>query len=369
MAYSALPAASQPTLQLSVFSPRALLNLISTICVLFSMGLTYAGETRTGLFNSNEPISVTLRGPFSTIDKERDKSKEYSGFLEYENNQGELVSLDVKLSARGNWRLRTNQCRHAQLWVNLKKKQVVDTLFAGQDKLKMVVQCSVGSNSEQWLLKEELAYKVFNEFSDLGLRTQLMQVDFVDPEKPRKSRTEYAFFIEHHKSLAENRAMDTESESSIRMRSLDPQQTTRVALFANLIGHTDFSFFEGPPDDKCCHNMKILFDEAGTRFPVPYDFDNTGWVSADYTAGPSPNIPIKSTKERIYRGLCLHKQEVDPLIAELQHIETRIRQLVANQPGLSYRNKKRLSDYTEDWFATLQDSTAKQADLVETCRY
>ncbi|MCG8414090.1 MAG: hypothetical protein MI746_07710 [Pseudomonadales bacterium] len=338
-----------------------------------SSAFLYSGEIHPSgnpdLFYSSEPIPITLRGPFSEIDRERDKSKEYAGALEYTNFEGDRVSLDVKLSARGNWRLRTNQCRHAQLWINLKKNQVADTLFAGQDKLKMVVQCSIGSNSEQWLLKEELAYKIFNEFSDLGLRTQLLQVNFEDPDNPRKQRSQYAFLIEHHKSVATINGMETESEPSIKMRSLDAHQTTLVALFANLIGHTDFSFFEGAPDDKCCHNMKILFNEEGVRFPIPYDFDNTGWVSADYAAGPSPNIPIKTTKERIYRGLCIHKEHVAPLITGIEQKEAAIRRLVSHQPGLSYRNKKRLSRYTEEWFASLQDPTTVRADLVSSCRY
>ncbi len=324
---------------------------------------------QTDLFNSSAPVSLTLTGPFSLINREKDKSKEYEGTLEYVNTAGETVQLDAKFSARGNWRLDARECRQAQLWVNLKKRQVPGTLFEDQNKLKLVVQCSLGSNYAQWLLKEQLAYEVLGEFTDLKLRSKLVEVSFVNPNLPRKTRPQFAFFIEHHKSVAKAEGMENEKLPTVDLESLDPMQSARVALFANLLGHTDFSFLEGPADESCCHNIKVIYNQEGIRFPLPYDFDNTGWVSADYTAGPSPNIHIGSTSERIYRGLCAHNDLVEPLMAEILGKQSSIESLIARQTELSDRNQKRLLRYTEDWFSTLSQPGAIEENLLEACRY
>ena len=44
------------------------------------------------LFNSDEPLVITLTGPFKTLDKQRDKSAEYeAGSLSYEGPDGPVT--------------------------------------------------------------------------------------------------------------------------------------------------------------------------------------------------------------------------------------------------------------------------------------
>jgi hypothetical protein len=73
-------------------------------------------------------------------------------------------------------------------------------------------------------------------------------------------------------------------------------------MFQFMIGNTDFSFFAS--EDECCHNAKVFapIGNSSGLFPVPYDFDMTGLVSAPY-AEPNPNFPIRSIQHRLYRGI------------------------------------------------------------------
>ena len=114
------------------------------------------------LFASEEPLTISLQGPFKTLDKKRDKAAEYdAGVLSYEGPDGP-VSIATRFSPRGNFRLEKTNCSHAQLWLNLKKKQTRDTLFSNQNKLKLVVQCRDSNRYQDYLRKEYQAYRMLN---------------------------------------------------------------------------------------------------------------------------------------------------------------------------------------------------------------
>src|SRR3989304_6987009 len=48
------------------------------------------------LFNSDEPLNITLTAPFRQIDRKRDKQAKYEGTLSYAEGMGAPVVLDVK---------------------------------------------------------------------------------------------------------------------------------------------------------------------------------------------------------------------------------------------------------------------------------
>ena len=124
------------------------------------------------LFNSDEPLAITLTGPFKTLDKQRDKSAEYeAGSLSYEGPDGP-VTIETQYTPRGNFRLEKKNCSHAQLWLNLKKKQTKETVFANQNKLKLVVQCRDSNRYQSYLRKEYQAYRMLNLITEASYRVR-----------------------------------------------------------------------------------------------------------------------------------------------------------------------------------------------------
>lgn len=351
---------------------RALLVILSTMLLLSGQPLNAKAASTTSdvdpLFRGQNSLKLTLSGPFSEINEEKDKSKEYRGTVEYIDENAPRTLFDVKFSARGNSRLQAKECRSAQLWVDFKKSQTAGTIFEGQNKLKLVVQCGSKSRGSQWLLKENLAYKVFEEFSDLHLKTRLLEVSYTDTDKREGVKTQLAFFIEHHKSVARRHAMQVETRNAVSIAELDQGQSNAVALFAYLIGNTDFSSIQGPAGEKCCHNVKLLVDDKGQYFPLPYDFDNTGWVSAGYALGPSPNIGIASTAERSYRGFCSHNQSLYEDILDSASYEANILAHVDNTEGLSNGNKRKLRQYAGEFFEMIGHPMTTR-ELIKDCRY
>ena len=66
-------------------------------------------------------------------------------------------------------------------------------------------------------------------------------------------------------------------------------------MFQYAIGNTDWSAIKG-------HNV-LLVESDGLVTPVPFDFDFSGLVNAQY-ASVSPELSISNVRQRVFRGVC-----------------------------------------------------------------
>ncbi len=134
------------------------------------------------LFKSDEVIRIELRTDFSAIQKDRLKTPEYhDGELIYYSSTGDTISSDVKVMARGNFRRDPSICNFPPLLVNFKKKEVENTLFENQNKLKLVTPCE----TEQDVIKEYTVYKLYNEVTDLSMKVRLAKILYFDTSDNR----------------------------------------------------------------------------------------------------------------------------------------------------------------------------------------
>lgn len=337
------------------------------VCLLLmSLWLTPASASE-ALFASDEVLAITVSAPFEQIDIERDKSKEYEGTLSYHDPELGPTTLDAKFSVRGNFRLRKDICSYSQLWVNLKKGQVKGTLFAGQNKIKLVVQCRDADYYREYIVREQQAYSIFREFSDLSLATRLLSVSYVDPEAG-SNREHLGLFIQHHKNLAEEHGMENYEEERAAKERLEPEQADRVAMFMYLVSNTDYSFVAPSlGDDKCCHNIKLLEDSEGTLHPVPYDFDSTGFVNARY-AEPAAGIRQRNVRQRIYRGYCAPEPLTMATSELFRQKRDAVYSIIDDPARLSERSLKMASRYIDDFYEVLESSGKFNREITKKCR-
>lgn len=342
----------------------SLLLLVSALASDLAWGASPPDE----LFKNTEILELTLTGPFSIIDKERDKEKRYDGTISYQAPDLSTVSLDVNYEVRGNWRLQKSNCGHAQLWLDLKRGQTPGTLFENQNRLKLVVQCGERESNAQWLVKEQLGYDIFSEFSELNFDTRLVRATYKDSEKTDESRTHFAFIIEHQNRVAERFGFEKFELNRAPLQSLDPKQTNLVSLFMLLIGNTDFALTAGAPDDECCHNAKLLTDSGGVNFPFPYDFDSSGYVDASYASPPNQTLKLSSNKQRLYRGYCSHNADLDEAIDAAIGTQNSVENLINNSKFASERTKSRAIKFFEGYYEMLGDDRKVQRSIVRKCR-
>lgn len=332
------------------------------------ISISLAAEESDLLFQSAEPLDITITAPFRRIDKERDKETEYEGLLSYLDAQGETVNLDVMLEVRGNYRLIKRNCRYSQLWVDLKRGQLEGTLFANQNRLKLVVQCGRQNRYADYLIREQQAYSIFSEISDYDFGTRLLNVTYVDSEDEDDARTHMAFFLEHQNRLADRFEMDKVELNGIRRAELNGRQGVLVSLFMFLIGNTDYSIIRGPVDDECCHNSKLLVNGEGEYFAIPYDFDASGYVDANYAPEPMPEFNLRSNRSRLYRGFCVPDEIFSAAINTYLDAKSGLTAIVGDTTYISSRSVNRSLKFVEDFYEIINNPRKLRRQIVERCR-
>jgi len=348
-------------------SPVGITQIILSL-LLLSAALQAQATVPAPLFQSDEPLDITISAPFGEINRKRDKEVEYPGTLSYTDASGEQVVLDIKLEVRGNFRLQSSICRYSQLWVNIRTGQARGTVFEGQDKIKLVAQCRDGDRYREYIAKEHQAYKLFEQLSEYSFATRLLNTTYEDSEKPGEARTNLGFFIEHQKQLTERFDMKTVDLNGVPIRELEPAQSSLVALFMYLIGNTDFSLVLAPAGEECCHNAKLMVDENGTYFPVPYDFDSSGYVDTSYAVPPDPAMGIKTNRQRRFRGYCAQQDSVAGAVQQFQAAREALAAVTADTTLVKAATAKRSTDYLNAFYDTISTPKDFQRHILGACR-
>jgi hypothetical protein len=245
------------------------------------------------LFESDQILTVRIIAPFDAIVEERPIEEYVPGQFFYADGDSEMVELEVGIRARGRYRRRPEVCPFPPLRLNFKKSQVRDTLFADQDKIKLVTHCTTESYFyEQAVIAEFLAYRILNRLSDFSYRVRLLQIEYV-PSGDGETFDGYGVLIEHDDNLAERIGVSQLALENTPVASLDPDYLNLTSVFQYLIGNTDFSPISGAAGEECCHNHTLFGNDGGAYYSIPYDFDMSGIVDAPYAA-PNPKMRLES---------------------------------------------------------------------------
>lgn len=317
------------------------------------------------LFDSDEPLSITLDVPIKTLVRKASRKPTVTGTLRYAETDGSEVVLDVEVTTRGKSRL--EECSFPPLSVNLKRQQVVSTVFAGQNKLKLVTQCKDKSRYQLYLNQEYAIYKIYNVLSDRSFRVRMLEVTYRDSAGKRGDEIEPAFFIESDDAAAERLGMTTIETDGVKLSQLEPSELSTYVLFQFMIGNTDWSVRKGPDDEDCCHNGKVIAPPKSQNgwVVLPYDFDQAGLIDTDYAA-PNDVLPIRNVRQRLYRGYCFLNPRLESTIAKFNNRRAAIEALINNGPDGPSRNRSAFN-FLQEFYAIVNDPEARQKKIVDAC--
>lgn len=335
------------------------------------LGLSPCGQAseRKPLFQDHTVLKAVLTAPISQTYAQRTSEVRlyHPGQWTYINEKGESQRLDVSIRIRGNFR--RQYCQLPPLRLNFRKSQVKGTLFAGQDKLKLVSPCQHGLESQQKLLLEYLAYRTYEIITDYSFGTRLIRLSYVDSDDKLQSWTDLAFVIEDEDDIAARLQLDMVAVKENRFEELDMPATALAELFQLLISNHDYSVIKGPEGEYCCHNS-VMFtrpESADKRIPIPYDFDMSGIVNANYAAPPH-HLPIRHVRTRYYRGLCQPPEVLNEAVAHVLSKKEEILALYANASELSRMSRNRTFSYVKGFFAILEDDVKLKKQVIDRCR-
>jgi hypothetical protein len=307
------------------------------------------------LFAAEEPLAVTLAADFKAINKDRnpESKRRYPATL----GLGD-ATIDVEINARGHLRRMSRTCDYVPLRLTIAKKAAAGTPFAKQDALKLVVQCAGGRDYEQFVLREYLAYRIFNVITPNSFRARLARVSYVDRASGKPAGTRLGIFLEDESDVAkrmEGRVVELPrlTFDDLHMDSLMP-----MMIFEYMIGNTDYSIW-------ALHNVRIVQRPDKSLHPVPYDFDVSGLVNPPY-AVPARGLMLKTVQDRLYRGPCRRQEQIDPHVANFVAKKDIIRALPATLPGIDRAARDEARGYIDSFYASIK-STKDVRGLFVQC--
>jgi hypothetical protein len=325
------------------------------------------GQAGVPLFASHVPLQVTIEAPLTTLMRDRPVEEYLDGKLSFTGDDGAQQTLDLKIRTRGKYRRKKEHCDFAPIRLNFRKKQVVDTVFAGQDKLKLVTHCrNYRSYYEQLVLREFLAYRFLNVMTDRSFRVRLLLINYIDTEGS-KPMTKLGFVIEDDEDVAARNGMYFIKTADLSVDDLDRVQQNLVNVFQYFIGNTEFSQFRAEPDEYCCHNIDLMSATKGVPFtPLAYDFDFSGLVNAPYAA-PNPRFKHEDVRRRLYRGHCKNNELLPGTLQQFLDKKGEIFGVVNELELLSSRSRRDVTGYLDDFYDYIAKPKSVDDRFIDKC--
>lgn len=249
------------------------------------------GKTGPGFFSAikvDSILDLTLTFNFGELREHRDDEKRIDAGLDV----GNQFSFPVRIASRGVTRKKI--CDFPPLHIYLTDSICQKWDWGSYKRYKLVTHCMVGDGTEDLLLREYLAYQLYNLITPVSLRVQLCRVLY---QTESDTSRHLAFLIEDDDEMASRVNGKILKDDDGDISQIDKLQYQNLVMFQYMIGNTDWNLTKR-------HNMRFVqADSSQHALPVPYDFDYSGLVNAPY-ASVHPSLPVKSVRDRFwqYRG-------------------------------------------------------------------
>ena len=310
-------------------------------------------------FIGDNPINVSIITDLGNILSGKLKDENQKATFSCKLPDSSVLNKEIRLKLRG----------HARR--NICYMPPISLLFhnpssPGQysiNNLKLVSSCRDNSYYDQFLLKEYLIYKMYNLLTAKSFHVRLLNLTCIDSKGSKKSFTRHAFLLEDIDALAERNACKELNKKEFGTESTDRAQMTMVAIFQYMIGNTDWSVPKN-------HNVKLIVDkEDSTAKPyvVPYDFDYSGLVNADY-AMPAPALNLENVTQRQYRGFPRTMEELDAVLKIYKQQKENIYALIKNFEPLDKQNKKEMMYYLDNFYEIINNPRKVQYTFIDDAR-
>lgn len=356
-------------------SGRVLLAAVCTVLVAVSAGVASAQDaaakteakvdtTPRKLFRSQEPVTMTITVDLKKLVRMRERqSAPIPATLIYDAGAQGKDTMLVAVGTRGNFRLSGRNCNFPPIRLFFSKAEVKGSIFEHQKELKLVTRCqSDDKEYEQYILQEEPIYRIYNMLTPYSMRTRLVKVTYADSLKKEKPVVTWAFLVEEADDVARRVGGKPFTAKRAVFDDVESKHMRLIGFFEFMIANTDWSL-------GALHNMKLIRSVDGfTVYPMAYDFDWSGVINPRY-ATPDPQLPIRSVRERLYRGPCIRSDaEVMEITAEFTKRKDAIYAIYDKQVELDPKNVKQTKEYFDEFFKIIANPKKVQDEMMRTCQ-
>ena len=313
------------------------------------------------LFSEEEPLQLILK--FDVQALKRTKQNDVYHDAEMTNVVSEEFQVTHSVQVKAGGTIRRKICNLPPIWLNIGHAGIAADSLQDVIPMKMLVRCKNAAQYEPYVLREYLAYKIYNIITPISYRVRLVRLTIIDTGKDNEMTEDWAFLQEPDELMTLRLNSTLIKHDKFSIRTVNPEIINSLSMFQYMIGNADYSVTGQ-------HNLKILaLKEYGpTGFiPIPCAFDFSGLVNAHYAA-PSEALGTTSIRERYYLGPCRPNQVHEETIQELAQFEDEIMEYIKDFEYLDDKEKADMIEYLDSYFKESRESWFIDRKITPTCR-
>lgn len=322
-------------------------------CLVLASGLyahaqaPLAKQSALDYLTPEEGASLTLELDLTELINNKNTKTYFPGSLTAPD--GKMLKVEVR--PRGKFRRRI--CEVPPLKLKFPKKELRAAQLDTFNEIKLVVPCFDDPRGEELLLREYVAYRMFERLNpQYSVRARLVKITFRDRHVEQFKSPVYCILLEHEEQLAARLGGQIAAAYSLTPDSLHTEQAAQTAMFQYLIGNTDWGIHDA-------RNVHMFRPANGGKIRlIPYDFDFAGLVNAPY-ASPNAESGLKNVRER---HLMADGIPPSALRQSAQIIKNAWPDLlvICNAPVFSKNAAKSLVQYLETYLGSIENHPALQ---------
>lgn len=320
-------------------------NILIFLFVLLSVqsGPAQSAARRETVFErltKKEAEKFTLETDLTTIISNKKSDLYYPGTLTAPDGK----SYKVELKPRGRYRRKISEI--PPLKIKFKKKLLAEEGLDSLNEIKLVLPTIDNEQGDELLIKEYLAYRMFEHLTSASVRARLIRLTIRDTHV-EKSRKMYAILLEDEEETVARMNGTLVEQYGMPADSLIMNQAALVSIYEYMIGNTDW-------DISMQRNVRLIKSpETGKIIVVPYDFDFSGLVAAPY-ASPSSESGLKTVRDRFMMASGI---KTEHLKRAIQGIKTAKKDLynICRSKYLSRESSEDMIAYLETFFQQIEE--------------
>ncbi len=313
------------------------------------------------IFDAKEPLDLTLKYDITSFIRHKFQGEYLDAEFRLHLNETDSIVKNIRLKARGNFR--RGHCFFPPIYLNFKTDPILNSELEGYKKIKLVTHCSGSKNYQSYIYKEYLAYKLYNLFTDKSFRVRLLNITYIDTGKKSHNYKQIGFLIEPIELVIDRTNSVEVNSQLIQSKNIIESEMDMVALFQYMIGNTDWRA-KGGHNIKYMKSLKVLTEKVT---PVPYDYDYSGFVDADY-AIPQEWTSVDYIYEREYLGYCRNDEAYRQVINKFVRKKTSVYETIQSFPYLNEKEKKKLIHYIDGFYSMVEKPDVLIYRLKKECR-
>ena len=298
------------------------------------------------MLSRDEGAKMTLEADLTTISANRRGN-------DYFPSDGLQFKVDVR--PRGKYRRKIAEI--PPLKIKFKKKALTAAGLDTLNEVKLVLPCYDSEMGDELIIREYLAYRMFEEVAGVSVRARLIRLNLRDTHVEKSSkRSVMAILVEDEEETCARLNAELVENFGTPTDSLAANQAALVVMFQYMIGNTDW-------DISLNRNVRLLRSPVTRKITVvPYDFDFSGLVGAPY-ASPSSETGLKTVRDRF---LMSHGLRLESLRRATQVLKAARKDLLAicQSKYLSNEASDDLVMYLESFFRHVENRDEVSATLL-----